>query len=69
MANSKAESQKTYGEMSAQLDEILAWFDSTEVDLDEAMSKYQEALKLIEQMEAYLKTAENKVRKISSEQS
>lgn len=69
MANAKAKPQKSYRQMSEQLDEILAWFDSAEVDLDEAMAKYQQALELIEQMETYLKSAENKIRKISSGQS
>jgi exodeoxyribonuclease VII small subunit len=65
MAN-KAKSSKTYREMSAQLDDILMWFESGDVDLDEAVAKYEEAQKLLDEMEKYLKTAENKIRKIAA---
>lgn len=56
---------KTYRQMSNELDEILLWFESDNVDLDEAIAKYELATQLIAQMEDYLKTAENKIRKIS----
>ncbi len=59
-------SQKNYRQLSAELSDVLDWFDSEEVDLDEALAKYQEAMKLIKQMETYLKTAENKIREISA---
>ncbi len=52
--------------MSEQLNEILLWFESEEVDLDEAVKKYEQAQKLIDEMEKYLKTAENKIRKIAA---
>jgi exodeoxyribonuclease VII small subunit len=56
---------KSYREMTTELDEILLWFESGDVDLDEAVAKYEEAAQLIEQMEKYLKSAENKIRKIT----
>ena len=61
----KKPSTKSYAELSAQLAEIMQWFESGDVDLDEALAKYQQATKLIEQMEAYLKTAKNKIKKVS----
>jgi exodeoxyribonuclease VII small subunit len=60
-----AKSSKSYGEMSDELDEIMLWFESGDVDLDEAVKKYEEALKLLDLMEDYLKTAQNKITKIS----
>ncbi|PJE65055.1 exodeoxyribonuclease VII small subunit [Candidatus Saccharibacteria bacterium CG10_big_fil_rev_8_21_14_0_10_47_8] len=66
MAANQPKSKKNYRQLSAELSEVLDWFDSEEVDLDEAIVKYQEAMKLIEQMEIYLKTAENKIHKISA---
>jgi exodeoxyribonuclease VII small subunit len=61
-----AKQPKNYSQMSLELDEILLWFESGEVDLDEALNKYQQALKLIDEMESYLKTAQNKIQKISA---
>jgi exodeoxyribonuclease VII small subunit len=57
---------KNYKEMTAELAEIMEWFESGNIDIDEAMAKYQKAMELINKMENYLKTAENKVVKIAS---
>jgi exodeoxyribonuclease VII small subunit len=51
--------------MAEQLEQIMAWFESGDIDIDEAVKKYEEATKLLEQMENYLKTAENKIKKIT----
>jgi len=64
MAN--AEKPKSYREMSQQLEEIMEWFESGDIDIDEAIKKYEEATKLLDEMEKYLKTAENKIKKIST---
>lgn len=65
MVANQPKSKKNYRQLSAELSDVLDWFDSEEVDLDEALAKYQQAIKLIKQMENYLKTAENKIREIS----
>jgi exodeoxyribonuclease VII small subunit len=52
--------------MASELDQIMQWFESGDIDIDEAINKYEEARKLIVEMEKYLKTAENKIKKISS---
>ncbi|MEK7561646.1 MAG: exodeoxyribonuclease VII small subunit [Patescibacteria group bacterium] len=62
----KAKSRKNYQELSAELTKIIEWFESDKVNLDEALSKYEQALALIAEIENYLKTAENKVKKIST---
>ena len=56
---------KTYKQLSDELAEIIDWFETAEVSLDEALEKYEQANKLIAELEQYLKTVENKVRKIS----
>ena len=61
----KAKPAKTYQQLSDQFAELAAWFESDKVNLDEAVTKYEQAMELIIQMEAYLKTAQNKVKKIS----
>jgi exodeoxyribonuclease VII small subunit len=63
----KPNSAKSYSELSAELAAIMEWFENGEVDLDEALDKYQQATKLIEQMENYLKTTANKIKKINAE--
>jgi exodeoxyribonuclease VII small subunit len=65
MSSSKA-AQKSYREMAEQLDQIMLWFESGDIDIDEAVKKYEEASVLISEMEKYLKTAENKIKKIST---
>jgi len=62
----KKPSPKTYRSLSAELGQIVEWFESGEADIDEALDKYNQALKLIAELEAYLKTAENKITKIKS---
>jgi exodeoxyribonuclease VII small subunit len=57
---------KNYRQMASELDQIMQWFESGDIDIDEAINKYEEARKLIVEMEKYLKTAENKIKKISS---
>lgn len=59
-----AKAGKTYAQLSAELVAIIDWFESGQVELDEAIDKYEQASKLIKQLEAYLKTAENKIEKI-----
>lgn len=66
MPTNKPKTKKTYRQLSEELSTVLDWFDSQEADLDEALAKYQQAMELIKQMEAYLKTATNKIRKISA---
>jgi exodeoxyribonuclease VII small subunit len=66
MAKTPVKSSKSYRQMSEELDEILLWFESGDPDLDEAVQKYEQARKLLEQMEQYLKTAQNKIRKIAA---
>lgn len=61
-----AESKKSYKELNEQLAEIMAWFESEQVDLDQAVAKYEQATKLLAEMESYLKTAENKIKKIAA---
>jgi exodeoxyribonuclease VII small subunit len=57
---------KTYVQLSNELSEILQWFENENLDLDKAVAKYEQAIKLLAEMESYLQTAENKVKKISA---
>jgi exodeoxyribonuclease VII small subunit len=64
MAEKKA-SAKTYQELSGELNELIEWFESESVNLDEAVDKYEQAMELLKRMEDHLKNAENKVKKIA----
>lgn len=61
--------KKDYKTMQSELDSLLEWFESGDVDLDQATEKYEQALDLIQKMETYLKTAENKIEIIKAKSS
>lgn len=43
------------------LEALLEWFESDEVTVEEALSKYEEALNLSKELEMQLKNAKNQV--------
>lgn len=51
-----------YKDARQELDEILAWFESSNPDLDKALIKYKRAEELIKQTEDYLKDIEKKLK-------
>ena len=53
-----------YRKLSQELDAILEELQTADLDIDEAVKKYERGMKIAEQLETYLKTAENKVTKI-----
>lgn len=55
-----------YQEMSRQLEILIEELRTNKLDIDEAISKYEESQKLISKMQKYLSTAENKVAKIKA---
>lgn len=54
-------SAKSFQQKMAELDEILAWFESDEVSLDDAVEKYEQAKKLSAELEKELTEAKNKI--------
>ena len=59
MSSTKAE--PTLQQQMAELDALLAWFDQPDIDLDEALSKFDDGVKLAEQLKQRLEKLENKV--------
>lgn len=57
MAKKEFDYQKT----RAELDELLAWFESGAVSVEEAIVKYERAEELLKQLEAYLSDMQAKV--------
>ncbi|HXE10465.1 MAG TPA: exodeoxyribonuclease VII small subunit [Verrucomicrobiae bacterium] len=60
-------SKKSYQELEAELRDIIAWFESDSFDVDQALVRYKRGLELLGELEAYLKTAENTVRKLQAD--
>ena len=56
-----------YQELSEELELILGALQQDDVDIDDAMQKYERGLQLVKQLETYLKAAENKVTKLKAE--
>lgn len=59
MSNPK--NDKSLSDQLRELDELIAWFDQDDFDLDEALKKFDEGTKLTEQIEERLSTLENKI--------
>ena len=55
---------KSTAQLQHELDELLLWFDSETIDLDEAVVKYESGKQLIAELETRLKKVENKIIKI-----
>ncbi len=51
-------------QLMAQLDEIVAWFNAGNVDIEQAAKKFDEGVKLAEQIKQRLAETENKVNQI-----
>jgi exodeoxyribonuclease VII small subunit len=61
----KSKQTKTYQQMADELNALIECFESDQVNLDEAVDKYEQAMSLLKNMEDFLKSAENKVTKIA----
>jgi exodeoxyribonuclease VII small subunit len=58
-------SEKNYQQLSKELDEILSALQLPDVTIDEALKLFERGQKVLIELETYLKTAENKIRKLS----
>jgi exodeoxyribonuclease VII small subunit len=50
-----------FGKSIAELEEIVAWFESDEVDLDNALQRFERGMELAGQLKNHLQGIENKV--------
>jgi exodeoxyribonuclease VII small subunit len=50
-----------YQTLNDELETIIAELQREDIDVDEALKHYERGLELVKQLQAYLKTAENKV--------
>jgi len=56
---SEKKHEKTLSEQLHELDEVIAWFDQDDFDLDEALKKFDDGVKLSDEIEARLGKLEN----------
>lgn len=58
---SKSSSDFDFAKQMQELETIAEYLESSEVNLDKAMDKYERGIEIAKQLRDYLKTAENKV--------
>ncbi len=56
-----------YKSLRSELDEILASLDDESLDVEAVTKQYQRGMEIIKDLEGYLKTAENKIKKVKAQ--
>ena len=59
--------QLDYKALQAELDDIMRSLQHEDIDVDVAAKGYERGMEIVAQLEAYLKTAENKVQKLRAQ--
>lgn len=57
----------SYQKLNAELENLLIELQSGELDIDEAVKKYQRGMEIVKALQKYLKEAENKVKKVKAD--
>lgn len=57
----------TYQDLRQQLDELVEKLQDEQLPVDEAAGLYEQALKLIAELQKHLDTAENKITKVTKQ--
>lgn len=55
-----------YQALQSELETIMLQLQGDDMDIDDALKQYQSGLEIVEQLDAYLKTAENKVTQLKA---
>lgn len=69
MNKNKPQSDFKYSQALQELEEITTYLESNEIDLDEAIKRFDRGSELAAQIEVHLQQAENKVETIKSKPS
>lgn len=59
--SSKGKDKFDFGEAYGELEQIVAWFEREDVDLEEGLKKFERGLELAKKCKERLKEVENKV--------
>jgi exodeoxyribonuclease VII small subunit len=62
-----AKPSESYESMYQELESIINSLQSGDLNLDEAVTKYEKSKELIAKLEKYLETAQNKITKIKAD--
>ena len=54
--------KQTYRELSDELDEIISGLQTDDLDVDDAIKRYERGMEIVKDLEAQLKDAENKIK-------
>ena len=57
--------KKSYKQLQAELDEILAKLQSSDLDIDDALDLYKQGQSLLSALEDYLQNAKNEITKLN----
>ncbi|MDQ3093942.1 MAG: exodeoxyribonuclease VII small subunit [bacterium] len=57
--------EKSYTELQRELDDIIAWFESDEVDIELSLQKYKQGQLIIDKLKTRLAKAELEIKKVS----
>lgn len=58
--------EKTYKQLQTELDTLMAKLQDDNLDVDQAIATYEAATKVINALQKHLKTAENRLNKVTS---
>lgn len=56
--------KKTISELQNELDAVIGWFESDEVDIDKAEEQYKHGLEIAKELEKCLQETKNKIVKL-----
>jgi exodeoxyribonuclease VII small subunit len=56
--------KQTIAELQTELESIIAWFESEDVDIDKAVAKYEQGLALANELKKRLKEIDNSITKL-----
>jgi exodeoxyribonuclease VII small subunit len=59
-----SDTTKTFAKDMAELEAITAWFEGSDIDLDEALAKFERGMELASGLKKQLGEVENKIEKI-----
>jgi len=57
--------EKSLKELLVEFNEIVAWFDGDDVDVEQAITKFEEGSKLADKIKKQLNEAKNKIKVIN----
>ena len=57
---------KTVRELQTELEAIIAWFESDEVDIDRAEAEYERGLKIADELQKRLTETKNNITKLQT---